>query len=135
VGYIHVRFFAWEDPSVDLEHMDLKKDDVVLAITSGGCNILEYVLNDVEHVWGVDMNPAQNDILELKLAMLRSPFVTYQEFWQVFGTGKLANFSEFLDLKVSAYLSPRAYRFWKSNVKTFEKVGLYVSPMVRQACC
>eukprot|EP00475_Leptophrys_vorax_P004769 TRINITY_DN1283_c0_g1_i1.p1 TRINITY_DN1283_c0_g1~~TRINITY_DN1283_c0_g1_i1.p1 ORF type:complete len:741 (+),score=247.55 TRINITY_DN1283_c0_g1_i1:43-2265(+) len=117
--------FAWEDPAVDLQYMDLNPNDNVLAITSGGCNILEYVLSGAKNVWGVDMNPAQNDILELKLAMLRSPYVNYDNFWKMFGTGRFENFSEFLDLYLSPYMSPRAYRFWKKNAKTFEKTGFY----------
>jgi betaine lipid synthase len=116
--------FAWEDPEEDFKVMDLKKDDRVLAITSGGCNILDFLVNEVEHVWSVDMNPAQNNLLELKVAAIKSE-IPYEDFWKLFGTGKYENFNEFLDMKLSANLSAPAYRFWKRNASTFENKGLY----------
>ncbi|KAJ3340466.1 hypothetical protein HDU91_000850 [Kappamyces sp. JEL0680] len=36
--------FAWEDPRVDLEFLDLKKSDHMFVISSGGCNVLEYAI-------------------------------------------------------------------------------------------
>lgn len=36
--------FAWEDPRVDLQFLDLKRDDHMFVITSGGCNALEYAI-------------------------------------------------------------------------------------------
>lgn len=40
-------------------------------ITSAGCNALDYVLQEPEHDFAVDLNPAQNALLELKLAAIR----------------------------------------------------------------
>lgn len=36
--------FTWEDPRVDLEFLDLKKEDRMFVISSGGCNVLEYAI-------------------------------------------------------------------------------------------
>lgn len=36
--------FAWEDPRVDLQFLDLKKEDHMFVISSGGCNVLEYAI-------------------------------------------------------------------------------------------
>jgi betaine lipid synthase len=38
----YIYAFAWEDPRVDLQFLDLKKEDHMFVITSGGCNVLEY---------------------------------------------------------------------------------------------
>ena len=38
----YIYAFAWEDPKVDLEFLDLNKEDTMMIITSGGCNLLEY---------------------------------------------------------------------------------------------
>jgi betaine lipid synthase len=38
----YIYAFAWEDPLVDLQYLDLKKEDHMFVITSGGCNVLEY---------------------------------------------------------------------------------------------
>lgn len=39
----YIYAFTWEDPQVDLKFMELKPEDRMLCITSGGCNVLEYV--------------------------------------------------------------------------------------------
>lgn len=117
--------FAWEDPKEDLVSMNLGPSDNVLAITSGGCNLLEYTLQGVRNAWSVDMNPAQNHLFELKLAAIKCPEITYDDFWKMFGDGIHEDFSEILDLRLSPYLSRGAYRFWKNNVNSFEKKGLY----------
>jgi betaine lipid synthase len=36
--------FTWEDPRVDLQFLDLKRDDTMFVISSGGCNVLEYAI-------------------------------------------------------------------------------------------
>ena len=33
----------WEDPQVDLEALSLKETDHLVAIASGGCNVLSYL--------------------------------------------------------------------------------------------
>jgi betaine lipid synthase len=38
----YIYAFAWEDPRVDLKFLELKKNDHMFVITSGGCNVLEY---------------------------------------------------------------------------------------------
>lgn len=57
-SYIYA--FTWEDPRVDLEYLDLKKDDVMFVITSAGDNALEYALKgQPKRIHCVDMNPCQ----------------------------------------------------------------------------
>ena len=40
----YIYAFTWEDPLVDLEFLDLKKEDHMMVISSGGCNVLEYAI-------------------------------------------------------------------------------------------
>ena len=61
---------CWEDPRVDHEALRLTRDDRVLAITSAGCNVLDYALSGAQVV-AVDANPRQNHLLELKLSAIR----------------------------------------------------------------
>ena len=35
---------CWEDPAVDRRALSITPDDTILAITSAGCNILDYAL-------------------------------------------------------------------------------------------
>ncbi|KAI9206168.1 uncharacterized protein BJ171DRAFT_499010 [Polychytrium aggregatum] len=110
----YIYAFAWEDPRVDLEFLDLTPEDKMLIITSGGCNALEYAAKvGPARIHCVDLNPCQNHMLELKLAGLSS--MTYNDFWRLFGDGYIPGFGTLLDTHFSPFLSPYAYHFWKQN--------------------
>ncbi|KAI8617529.1 hypothetical protein BC830DRAFT_1062395 [Chytriomyces sp. MP71] len=120
----YIYAFAWEDPRTDLEFLDLTPDDRMLIITSGGCNALEYACKvGPARIHCVDLNPCQNNMLELKLAGISS--LQYADFWRLFGEGYIPNFSNVLDTHFSPYLSPYAYHFWKETAgfKNLFKTG------------
>ncbi|KAJ1565700.1 hypothetical protein HK096_000037 [Nowakowskiella sp. JEL0078] len=120
----YIYAFAWEDPKVDLDFMNLKPTDKMLTITSGGCNILEYAVQvGPARIHAVDLNPCQNNMLELKMAGIST--LQYQEFWRLFGEGSPTNFATLLDTHLSPALSPHAYQFWNQNskFKNFHKTG------------
>ncbi|KAI3650250.1 hypothetical protein MP228_004837 [Amoeboaphelidium protococcarum] len=109
----YIYAFAWEDPKVDLQFLDLQKDDQMLILTSGGCNALEYALHGPHKIHCVDMNPCQGHLLELKIAAMTA--LTYEDVWSLFGEGYHPSFELMLDTRLSPYLSLHAYQFWKSN--------------------
>ncbi|KAJ1555017.1 hypothetical protein HK096_010241 [Nowakowskiella sp. JEL0078] len=120
----YIYAFAWEDPKVDLDFMNLKPTDKMLTITSGGCNILEYAVKvGPARIHAVDLNPCQNNMLELKMAGIST--LQFQEFWRLFGEGSPTNFATLLDTHLSPALSPHAYQFWNTNskFKNFHKTG------------
>jgi S-adenosylmethionine-diacylglycerol 3-amino-3-carboxypropyl transferase len=59
---------CWEDPVTGTEALRLGRDDDLLVVTSGGCNVLALALERPRTVTAIDLNPAQNHLLELKLA-------------------------------------------------------------------
>ena len=61
----------WEDPIVDLEALDLQPDDHLVAIASGGCNILSYLSAAPIKITAVDLNPAHVALNKLKQAAVR----------------------------------------------------------------
>lgn len=120
----YIYAFAWEDPRVDLEYLNLTAADRMFVITSGGCNVLEYAIKvGPERIHSVDLNPCQNHMLELKLAALSS--LVYEDYWKLFGQGYIEQFSTVLDTHLSPHLSPYAYHFWKetSGFKSLFKTG------------
>ncbi|KAI8629646.1 S-adenosyl-L-methionine-dependent methyltransferase [Xylariaceae sp. FL1651] len=121
----YIYAFTWEDTRVDERILKLKSDDVVLAITSAGDNVLSYVLQSPARVHAVDLNPTQNHLLELKIAAYQS--LEYEDFWKIFGDGKHPNFRSLLITKMSPHLSSRAFQYWLSNYRIFTKSqgGLY----------
>src|ERR1700680_1755125 len=62
---------SWEDPACDLAALRPQRGDTILAITSGGDNVLGFLLTDPRQVIAVDLNPAQTYLLELKQAAFR----------------------------------------------------------------
>ena len=54
---------SWEDPAIDHTVMHMKEDDVVLTISSAGCNVLDYLCEGPKKIIAVDMNWAQLHVL------------------------------------------------------------------------
>ncbi len=63
---------CWEDPAIDRVAFRIRPDDVVFSITSGGCNVLTFLLDDPRKVIALDFNPYQNYLLELKIAAFKT---------------------------------------------------------------
>ncbi|KAI1323792.1 hypothetical protein F5Y16DRAFT_331227 [Xylariaceae sp. FL0255] len=121
----YIYAFTWEDTRVDERILKLNSDDVVLAITSAGDNILSYALQRPARIHAVDLNPSQNHLLELKAAAYQS--LEYEAFFKIFGDGKHPDFRSLLISKMSPHLSSRAFQYWLSNHRIFTKSqgGLY----------
>lgn len=61
----------WEDPEVDLEALQITPDCHVVAIASGGCNVLSYLTADPAHITAVDLSRAHVALNRLKIAAAR----------------------------------------------------------------
>lgn len=113
-NFVHLRNLVyntcWEDPRLDREALQLQPHDEVVMITSAGCNALDYALDGPAHVYAIDMNPAQNALLELKQAGIRQ--LDYSEFFQVFGRGHHPCFPELYQQLLRPNLSPTAQTYW-----------------------
>ncbi|KAK0746419.1 hypothetical protein B0T18DRAFT_151721 [Schizothecium vesticola] len=122
----YIYAFTWEDSRVDDRLLELGPDDVVLAITSAGDNILSYALRSPARIHAIDLNPAQNHLLELKIAAFTA--LPYEDSWKIFGEGKHPDFRSLLIEKLSPHLSSRAFQYWLSNCAIFTRSrgrGLY----------
>mgnify|MGYP003342660230 CR=1 FL=1 len=75
----------WEDPDIDLEALALTPECRVVAIASGGCNVLSYLIADPELITAVDLSHAHVALNRLKLVALnRLP--SWQAFHRFFGS-------------------------------------------------
>lgn len=121
-GDEYIYAFTWEDSRVDSRLLKINSDDVILAITSAGDNILSYCLERPKRVHAVDLNPAQNHLLELKVAAFRS--LNYQDVWKLFGEGKHEAFQKLLIEDMSPHLSSHAFDYWLHvGPSTFDPKG------------
>lgn len=113
---------SWEDPKADIPHLDLNPTDSVLTLTSGGCNSLNLLLQGVDHVTSVDMNPAQNALLELKAVAIQE--LPYEEIWRMFGEGRHKGIDCVYNISLAPYLSELSRKFWDTRLHYFHD-GLY----------
>ncbi|MEO8764984.1 MAG: DUF3419 family protein [Ginsengibacter sp.] len=99
----------WEDPESDHAALNIKSNDSVLAITSGGCNVLGFLLFDPGVVYSIDINPAQSYLLELKIAAIRC--LGFDEFISFAGLAPYKKRPELYD-RIRPLLGKEAAEFW-----------------------
>ena len=109
---------CWEDPRLDHQALKLTADDTILVITSAGCNALDYALAGPRQVVAVDMNPRQNALLDLKLAGIRN--LQYEDFFAMFGEGRLPGATKIYEEKLRPALSEWPQRYWDRWIKFFD---------------
>jgi S-adenosylmethionine-diacylglycerol 3-amino-3-carboxypropyl transferase len=108
---------CWEDPRLDRVALRLGPEDVVVVITSAGCNTLDYVLTGPRAVHAVDMNPRQNALLELKVAGIKN--LEFEDFFEMFGRGYLPDVRSVYSSKLRGSLSEWAQDYWDRWIKFF----------------
>lgn len=109
---------CWEDPRIDRQLLELDSDSEVVMITSAGCNALDYLLDNPERIHSIDLNPKQNALLELKMALFERG--DYDDLFQMFGAGyhpKIKNL--YAELRPS--LTKAAAKFWDRKIYYFDK--------------
>ena len=112
---------CWEDPRIDRELLALQPDSRVVMITSAGCNALDYLLDGPAEIHAIDVNPRQNAVLELKLALItRGDFGDLFEF---FGIGSHERFRA-VYRSVRPLLSVSARSFWDAKISFFDPGSL-----------
>jgi S-adenosylmethionine-diacylglycerol 3-amino-3-carboxypropyl transferase len=104
----------WEDPESDQAALKIKSGDAVFAITSGGCNVLGFLLFDPAIIYSVDINPAQSCLLELKIAAIKA--LGFEDFIAFTGLKEKANRPDVYN-KIKPFLSPAALAFWDAQHK------------------
>ncbi|MBA2335276.1 MAG: DUF3419 family protein [Pyrinomonadaceae bacterium] len=104
----------WEDPRVDLQALELHTDSRVLTISSGGCNALNYLVENPESITAVDLNRHHIFLINLKVAALKF-LPTHEDFFAFFGYGKHANAVELYETFLVPNLDKKTRAFWESN--------------------
>jgi S-adenosylmethionine-diacylglycerol 3-amino-3-carboxypropyl transferase len=108
---------CWEDPAVDRQAFNLSPEDVLLVITSAGCNVLDYALLAPKRIHAVDANPRQTALLELKVAGVRA--LEFDDFFSVFGDGCHPAFPTLYNRYLREQLSDFARAYWDKRVEWF----------------
>lgn len=103
----------WEDPVVDIEAMTLTSGHHIVAIASGGCNILSYLTAAPVRITGVDLNTAHIALNRLKHAAIRH--LHYADFHALFANAACARNAIIFDRRLSDGLDPQTKRYWTAR--------------------
>ncbi len=104
----------WEDPRVDLQALQLNEDSRVLTISSGGCNALNYLIENPASAVAVDLNRHHIFLLNLKISALKF-LPNYEDFFNFFGFGKHAGNVENYKKFIAPNLDESTKQFWNGN--------------------
>jgi len=112
---------TWEDPHIDRALLRLSDDSEVVAITSAGCNILDMLLDRPRAIHAVDVNPRQNHLLELKMALIAEG--NFGDLFQFFGIGSHPQRREVF-ARISHRLGADSASYWSRRLGMFSGRGL-----------
>ena len=104
----------WEDPEVDLEALALQPDCHIVAIASGGCNVLSYLTGDPARITAVDLSSAHVALNRLKLVSAnRLP--SWEVFYRFFGAADdEANVAAY-DRLIAPHLDSQSRVYWEGR--------------------
>jgi S-adenosylmethionine-diacylglycerol 3-amino-3-carboxypropyl transferase len=112
---------CWEDPRLDRTALALSRDSRIVMITSAGCNALDYLLDDPAELHAIDLNPRQNALLELKLALFAAG--DRASLWSLFGTGSHPNARNMIDAVLPS-MDAYARTYWRRHAEYFDPESL-----------
>jgi S-adenosylmethionine-diacylglycerol 3-amino-3-carboxypropyl transferase len=104
----------WEDPVVDLAALKLGPNDRVIAIASGGCNVLSYLTANPAEIVAVDLNGAHVALGKLKICALGClpDYATFRRFFAE--AQSRANVAAY-DAILRAELDPVSRAYWEGR--------------------
>lgn len=102
-----------EDSETELKSLLLNSEDSVLCITGSGARSLDLLVDSPKEIVSIDFNPAQNFLLELKIAAFKT--LTYDELIEFLGIRSCEDRIIYFD-QLKIHLSSNALVFWQKNL-------------------
>ena len=118
-----VYYSCWEDIQVIQDALNINSDDIILSITSAGCNILNFLLYNPKKIFAVDYNPYQNYLLELKIEAIK--ILNYEEFLDLLGISQSNNAVKIYQ-SFRPQLDDKTRLFWDSKINKIKKGLVYI---------
>ena len=101
----------WEDPVQDMKALKIKSKDHIVAIASGGCNVMSYLTANPASVTAVDLSPAHIALNKLKYAGAQH-LPNYGAFYQFFGRADVSGNAILFDEYIADNLDERTLEYW-----------------------
>ena len=113
-----------EDGVAEQRALRVAPGDVVCCITGSGDRVLHLLLGDPDRVYALDMNPAQNYLLELKMAAIRAfDYEAYARFLGLLDASAAQRLSAYADVRPQ--LTPTAAAFFDRRRRAIADGILY----------
>jgi S-adenosylmethionine-diacylglycerol 3-amino-3-carboxypropyl transferase len=110
--------------------LGLGRQDHVVCIASGGCNMMSYLTARPASVTAVDLSPWHVELNRLKLeAAQRLP--DHASFYALFGHADQAENVALLDRYVLPYLDPQARAFWNGRERFRRRKSMFARGFYR----
>lgn len=120
----------WEDPLVDLEALSLMEGEHLVAIASGGCNILSYLATAPIRITAVDLNPAHVALNRLKLAAIRH--LDYSALHRFFAEADAHENVRAYEDYIRPHLDETSRRYWEArNLLGRRRIGYFRTNLYR----
>ena len=104
----------WEDPRADMEALELTPQSRMMAIASGGCNVLSYLTANPARIFAVDLNPTHVALVRLKLtAAVHLP--NHNTFYRFFGDADNARNARVYDELLAKHLDAESRAYWEGR--------------------
>ncbi len=121
----------WEDPVVDMKALEIRPGHEVIAIASGGCNVLSYLTADPAGVTAVDLNGAHIALGKLKICALQN-LPDYDTFFRFFGRADARANVRVYDQRLRARLDPATRAYWdKRRAFGRRRIGVFARNFYR----
>ena len=116
----------WEDPEVDIEALQLKDGEHVLAIASGGCNLLNMLTAANVRVTGLDLSQAHIALNRLKHAAIRA-LDSHDDFFCFFGRADQEGNRERYDRVIAAHLDAESRAYWEKRAPFHPRIHSFTN--------
>lgn len=121
----------WEDPLIDIEALRIVPGDHIVAIASGGCNVMSYLIEDPGHITAIDLNGAHVALNRLKLCAARH-LPDYATFFRFFGSAAARENITAYRCYLQPHLDPASRKYWESrDLSGRHRLGMFTRNIFR----
>lgn len=110
----------WEDPEVDIQALQLNRNSRIFTISSGGCNVLNYLTEQPEVIEVVDLNEAHIALIKLKLIAIQH-LPSYEAFFDFFGRADLPKNIDRYEAYIKPNLDSETLKYWESRERPWKQ--------------
>jgi len=110
----------WEDPEVDIDALSLNEQSRIFTISSGGCNVLNYLTLKPQSITVVDLNEAHIALLKLKRAAIQH-LPDAESFFDFFGRANLTKNLDTYAIHIRPHLDEKTLNYWEGKEGLWRK--------------